>query len=147
MRVADMIPQSQEAWLRALVGRRADDVFKLFLVYNDRRFGPDTAREHWDAVVGEDFVPQEDSGIISNEQLRAEGQQGVTRPFTLVPEGEEYQWWLEVYVDQDPWDLLPTLLPTVDPQEPPQGLKRGEVSIKVPRRSTTKIDKTKLGRR
>jgi hypothetical protein len=106
MRVSDLVPASQEAWLR-WVTRKFSGVARLYLIYDDHKFGPDTAREIANEVLPEDFVPEEESfEILSNEQLRAEKQQGIIRPFGQTLGAEDHQWWIELYLDRDVWDLL-----------------------------------------
>jgi len=107
MRVLDLVPAAQEEWLKWVV-RNFSGVARLYLIYDDRKFGPDTARDIANGVLPEDFVPEEDGfEILSNEQLRVEKQQGITRPFGQTLGTEDHQWWIELYLDRDLWDLLP----------------------------------------
>lgn len=107
MRVLDLVPAAQEEWLKWVV-QKGPGVARLYLIYDDRKFGPDTARDIANAVLPEDFVPEEEGfEILSNEQLRVEKQQGITRPFGQTLGTEDHQWWIELYLDRDLWDLLP----------------------------------------
>jgi len=105
MRVADLIPLDQERWLRQLLQKHGDEVSRLYLIYDDTQYGPDKARDLWCEVVPEDFVAQEQTDILSNERLKTETQQGITRPFSPVLPPHDRQWWLEVYLDRDLWEL------------------------------------------
>jgi len=101
MRLADSISSENNEWLRELLKDREDDVLKLYLVYNDKKFGPDTAKEIWNQVAGEDFVAQEDTGILSNESITAGSHQGMVHVAPKVSDSEEHHWWLEIFVDED----------------------------------------------
>jgi hypothetical protein len=107
MRVADTVTPDREDWLAGILQKYSDDVLKLYLVYNDHKFGPDTAREIWDKVTGGDFVPTEDGEIISNERILAERQQGMDHMAPPTMREETHHWWLEVYVqDVELWEVI-----------------------------------------
>jgi len=86
MRASDLLWNKDEQWLLAFVKNNPDDVLRLFLVYNDRKFGLDSAREIYDRVVGLDFFAVEESGIVSNEEIRTGEQQGIHHVAPVVPE-------------------------------------------------------------
>lgn len=103
MRVSDTILANtgSEKWLGKFVKKNGDDVVKLYLVYNEKKFGLDSAREIFDRVVGLDFIAEEDSGIVSNEDINRGRQQGIHHVATVVPDNEEYHWWVEISLDKD----------------------------------------------
>ena len=101
MRLADSVSSENDVWLKELLKDREDDVLKLYLVYDDKKFGPDSARDIWNKVAGEDFVAQEDTGVLSNESLTAGVHQGMVHVAPKVPGSEEHHWWLEIFVDED----------------------------------------------
>lgn len=113
MRVADLIPLEQEAWLRQVLRKHADEVVRLYLIYDGSQYGPDKARDLANEVVPEDLVPEEEFEILSNEKIKTEAQQGIHRPFSGVLAPQDRQWWLEIYLDKDMWDM-----PELQPKEP-----------------------------
>jgi len=104
MRVSDLLWNDE--WLKKFAKDNGDDILKLYLVYNDLKFGLDSAKEIFDRVVGLDFVAEEDSGIIPNEEIRRGRQQGVQHVAPLVPDSEEYHWWIEISLDKDLIELI-----------------------------------------
>jgi len=139
MRVLDLVPAAQEEWLKWVV-RNFSGVARLYLIYDDRKFGPDTARDIANGVLPEDFVPEEDGfEILSNEQLRVEKQQGIIRPFGQTLGTEDHQWWIELYLDRDVWDLLP-------PYKEDHFLSREEKGIRT-RGMTADVPPKKINKR
>jgi hypothetical protein len=109
MLISDIVTagEDREVWLAGVLKDRSDDVQRLYLVYNDHLMGPDSAREIWVRVVGEDFVASVESDIVSAESVRASRQQGVIHPAGDVAAGVTHHWFIEVYVDDtDLWDVL-----------------------------------------
>ena len=107
MIISDTVPKEHEDWLKKLVKEMEEEVTRLFLVYDEGKYGPDTAREIWDKVVGEDFVPATDSGILANEEIRACIQRGVVHVADPVPEGQDHHWWVEVWIsEKELWEVL-----------------------------------------
>jgi len=106
MRVSDLLGEADEQWLQQLAKQKGDDILKVFLVYNDRKFGLDSAKDIFDQVVGLDFIAAEESGIISNEEIRTNRQQGMEHSAPEVPEEGHHHWWVEATVDLDLKDLI-----------------------------------------
>lgn len=106
MRISDVIPPEHQDWLGKLIDQFSEEVLRLYLVYDEGKFGPDTAREIWDKIAGEDFVAEDDTDIVSNEDIRASAQQGVVHPSPQCGDAGHH-WWVEVYLDdKEMWDVV-----------------------------------------
>lgn len=108
MRCSDMIPASQEGWLKKLVeSEEFHEILELYLVYDNTKMPLDEARDKWCEIVGEDFVAENSSDIISNESISAGRQQGIHYSAPPVSEGQ-YHWWLKLStLDKDLWEVIP----------------------------------------
>lgn len=107
MRVADMIQANQEDWLAKVISKGDCEVLSLFLIYNDGKLTQTQAKEIWDKVTGEDFVAEEKSAVLSNEQLMNDKQRGHHHQAPSVPETETHHWWVELLLfDSDLQDIV-----------------------------------------
>ncbi len=107
MRVADLIQANHEDWLAKVISKGDCEVLSLFLVYNDGKLTQTQAKEIWDKVTGEDFVAEEKSALLSNEQLMNDKQRGHRHQAPSVSETETHHWWVELLLfDVDIQDVV-----------------------------------------
>jgi len=109
MRVADLVQAHQDEWLAKVISNGDCEVMSLFLIYNDGKLTQTQAQEIWDKVTGEDFVAEEKSAVLSNEQLMNDKQRGHCHQAPSVPQGtnETHHWWVELLLfDTDLQDVV-----------------------------------------
>lgn len=107
MRVADLVRADHQDWLAKVLSKGDCEVLSLFLIYNDGKLTQTQAQELWDKVVGEDFVAEEKSALLSNEQLMNDKQRGHRHQAPSVPETETHHWWVELLLfDMDIQDVV-----------------------------------------